>query len=202
MINLLPPQVKLDYRYARRNRHVFKWVMVLLFGILGAVLITAVGFVYLYQLSSSYGRQLETSKEQLRQQNLEQVNTQVKDMSNNLTLAVQVLSKQILFSELLKKLGALLPSNTVLSGLSVSQAQGALDITAKAKDYASATQIQVNLSAKDNGLFSKVDIINIACTDSGAGAYPCTVTMRALFASDSQIAVTSKSSTESGAPKP
>ena len=199
MINLLPSTTKLEYRYARRNKHLLRWLTALLVGILGAVIMTGIGFLYLHQLTTSYGRQLETSKQQLKEQKLEQTNAAVKDMSNNLTLAVEVLSKQILFSELLKKLSTLLPANTILSGLSVSQTQGALDVTAKAKDYAAATQIQVNLSAKENGLFSKVDIVNISCTDTGRDEYPCTVSIRALFASNSQIAVTSKQSNTTGA---
>lgn len=193
MINLLPAKTKLDYRYARRNKHLFKWVLVLLFGILGAVLITGAGFFYLHQLTTSYQQQLETSRRQLKEQNLDGVNAQIKDMSNNLKLADEVLSKQILFSKLLSQLGSRLPNNTVLSGLTVSQTQGAIDITALTKDYASATQVQINLSAEDNGLFSKVDTINLACADTATSQYPCTATFRALFSPNSQIALTAKS---------
>lgn len=200
MINLLPMRTKLGFRYGRRNRHLLRWVLTLLIGLLGVVLITAGGFVYLHQLSTSYSKQISLTKKQLEAQRFDEVNAQIKDMSNNLQLTVQVLSKQILFSELLQKLSTLLPKDTILSSLAVTDTQGALDITAKAKDYAAATQIQVNLSAKENGIFSKVDIIGINCgATSGAGAiasaYPCTVTIRALFAPNSPFAVAAKSNT-------
>ena len=89
----------------------------------------------------------------------------------------------ILFSELLTQIATLLPGDTNLTGLSISQAQGAIDISAAAKTYASATQMQVNLSDPKNGVFSKADIVSINC--SGTTTYPCTVVLRALFASNS-----------------
>ncbi|MBP9852504.1 MAG: hypothetical protein QG629_299 [Patescibacteria group bacterium] len=200
MINLLPKPIRHSYSYARRNRHILRWVVVLLAGILGAILLTAFGYLYLHQLSNNYARQVETTKKQLEKQDLKKVNAKIKDMSNNLELATQVLSKQILFSELLEKLGSRLPPNTVLSGLSVSEAQGALDISAKTKDYDDATQILVNLRSKDNGIFSAVDIVSTSCTTSSDN-YPCTVTLRALFAPDSKFALSNKAATPSKATK-
>ncbi|MCA9326896.1 hypothetical protein KDA14_00020 [Candidatus Saccharibacteria bacterium] len=151
-------------------------------GIAGSMLITAFGYLYLNQTANNYRSQIETSNEQLSAQNLTAVQAKVNEISNNLSLAVNVLSKQILFSGLLQQLATLLPSETNLTGLSISQDQGGVDISAAAKNYAAATQIQVNLSDPNNGLFSKADIISISCT--GTTAYPCTVQVRALFAPD------------------
>ncbi|QQS18781.1 hypothetical protein IPL68_01785 [Candidatus Saccharibacteria bacterium] len=75
-----------------------------------------------------------------------------------------------------------MPGDTNLTGLSILQSQGGIDITAAAKTYAAATQIQVNLSDKNNGVFSKADIVSINC--SGTTTYPCTIMMRALFANN------------------
>ena len=200
MINLLPKNTKNSYNYARRNRHIFKWVMVLLFGIFGAVLLTVFGFVYLHQLSSSYEKQIAVTKQQLEDQDLEKINTQIKDMSNNLELATQVLSRQIIFSDLLEKLSNLLPDKVILTGLSVSETQGALDISAKTKDYESATQTLVNLRSEKNGIFSNVDIINTSCASESKEAYPCTVSLRALFAPDSKFAP--KKSNNTTTPRP
>lgn len=116
-------------------------------------------------------------------QNLTGVQGQVHEISNNLNLVVQVLSKEVLFSELLQQLTTLMPASTNLTSLSISQTQGAIDITAAAKDYASAAQIQVNLTDANNRLFSKADIVSISC--SGTGSYPCSIELRALFSADS-----------------
>lgn len=182
MINLLPPHIKRAYRYGRTNRHLVHWMIVCAVGILGSVIITAFGYLYMSQTASNYKSQIQTSNEQLSAQNLSAVQAKVNEISNNLGLAVNVLSKQIVFSGLLQKLAVLLPSETNLTGLSISQDQGGIDLSAAAKDYASATQIQVNLSDPNNGLFSKADIVSITCT--GSTAYPCTVQVRALFAPD------------------
>jgi len=182
MINLLPPAMKESYHYGRANRHLLRWLTVFGIGIVGAVLITAFGYLYLNQTISDYKDQVATSKQQLETQNLTGVQTQVKDISNNLNLVVRVLSQQVLFSELLQQLTTLMPSDTNLTGRSISQTQGAIDITAEAKNYNAAAQIQVNLTDPNNQLFSKADIVSITC--SGQNAYPCTVSLRALFSSN------------------
>ncbi len=183
MINLLPPKLKQAYRYGRVNRHLIHWIFVFAAGIAGAAIITAFGYLYLNQTANSYKSQIAASNQQLASQNLNSVQSQVKEISNNLNLVVQVLSKQVLFSELLQQLTKLMPADTNLTGLSISQAQGAIDITANAKNYSAATQIQVNLTSPDNQLFSKADIVSISC--SGNTAYPCSIALRALFSPNS-----------------
>ncbi len=190
MINLLPPDLKQAYRAARVNRHLVRWILVCVTGILGAAVITAFGYLYMNQTANNYRTQIETSRQQLAAQDLDKVQQEVKEISSNLNLVVEVLSKQIIFSGLLQKLGALMPAETNLTGLSISQTEGAIDISAEAKNYSSATQIQVNLSDPDNKLFSKADILSINC--GGTNSYPCTIQLRALFASDNPYIVTSK----------
>jgi hypothetical protein len=113
------------------------------------------------------------------------VQKQVTTISNNLKLVVQVLSKEILFSDLLKQLGTVTPSNVILTDLSISQTQGAIDITALTTNYAAATQLQVNLADPKNQIFSKADIVGINCPSDKLGdQYKCTATLRALFATN------------------
>lgn len=183
MINLLPPALKQAYRYGRINRHLTHWIYVLIFSVIGVLVITGIGYIYLNQTTENYKNQVAATNAQLAAQNLSTVQKEVKDISNNLNLVVNVLSKQVIFSELLTQIATLLPGDTNLTGLSISQAQGAIDISAAAKTYASATQMQVNLSDPKNGVFSKADIVSINC--SGTTTYPCTVVLRALFASNS-----------------
>ncbi len=194
MINLLPNTLKTSYRYARQNRHLVHWITVFAVGILGAAIITGVGYVYLNQTANNYKQQIATSREQLAAQDLTGVQNQVKTMSNNLTLALEVLSKQVLFSELLQQLTTLMPTNTNLTGLSISQTEGAIDISAEATDYASAAQIQVNLTDSENKLFSSADIVGISC--AGENAYPCSVQLRALFSDNSSYIFTNNAGTK------
>lgn len=181
MINLLPPQMKQQLLYGRRNLHLMHWAIGLGLTILGGIAIVGIGYLHLHQVSQNYTKQIADTKQQLELQNYEKIQKEVKDISNNLQLVVKVLSNQVMFSELLKQLGSIMPSNTSLIGLSISQTQGAIDISAQAKDFASATQINTNLNDKNNQIFSKADIISISCTEQAAVEYPCKITIRALF---------------------
>jgi Tfp pilus assembly protein PilN len=190
VINLLPPDVKENYAYARRNTRLLHWTVAFSFAIVGLAVLSVGGILYLNQTAKSYDKQVAGQQASLQNQDQAGTVKQVTDISNNLKLSLQVLSKQVLYSQLLKQLATIIPNNTALSSLNISQVQGALDITASAADYASATQLQVNLADPANKIFSKADIVNISCASVGSGdsaaakKYPCTVTVRALFAPD------------------
>ncbi len=194
MINLLPPDVKQSFHYARRNVRLLHWVFAISFAFVGLAVLSAGGLWYLKQTASQYDLQISLSEASLKQQDQTSVEKQVRDISNNLKLAVQVLSKEILFSELLKQLAIITPNNARLSSLTISKVEGAVDISANTADYNAATQLQVNLADPANQIFSKADIINITCATATAASggsapdgsllsrYPCTVSIRALFA--------------------
>jgi Tfp pilus assembly protein PilN len=192
MINLLPPDLKQEYRYARRNRHLLQWVGSFLVVIVGLAIITGTGLVYLNNSANTYRQRTTDTNQQLQAQNLAGVQKQVTAMSNNLKLAVQVLSKEVLFSKLLTQLGSITPPNVVLTGLAISQTQGAIDITAQTTDYNAAAQLQANLADPANQIFAKADLVSINCTPTGSAtgvnaAYPCAVSLRALFASNNSF---------------
>jgi Tfp pilus assembly protein PilN len=185
MINLLPPETKQQYHYARRNHQLFRWVGMFVVALLGAVMLTAGGYLYLHQSVRNYTEQIASSNQQLKAQDLPAVQKQVTDISNNLKLVVQVLSKEILFSSLLQRLGNVTPSNVILTNLSIAQTQGAVDITAQTANYSTATQLQINLADPKNQIFSRADIVSIDCSNTASNSsYPCTATIRALFATN------------------
>ncbi len=185
MINLLPPDVKQNYHYGRRNRILRRWLLAVSAGLLGALLLTLSGAIFLRISTNNYTREITRTTAQLEAQNLDTVQKQVTTISNNLKLTVQVLSKEILFSQLFKKLASATPSNVVLTNLAISQTQGAIDITALTASYNAATQLQVNLADPANQIFSKADIIAINCSNNATNpAYPCTASYRALFATN------------------
>jgi Tfp pilus assembly protein PilN len=188
MINLLPPDSKEAYRYARRNRTLLRWVILMTASLCVAVLLVAGGYLYLRQQTTNTEHQIATAQTQLDSQNLGTIQKQVSSISGNLKLALQVLSKEILFSQLLKQLASVTPNNVILTNLAITQAQGGVDITAQTANYDAATQLQVNLADPKNQIFTKADIVSINCTSSGgsplASQYPCTATLRALFATN------------------
>jgi len=74
----------------------------------------------------------------------------------------------------------------ILTGLTITQTQGGVELTAQTTDYSAATQFQVNLADPKNQIFSQADIESITCGGgSGTNAnYPCSVSIRALFGND------------------
>lgn len=184
MINLLPPETKEDYRYARRNRILSRWITAGLLCLLGGALLLGGGFLYLNQSIKSTQQQIATTNQQLETQNLSATQKQVAGISNNLKLVVQVLSQEILFSQLLKQLASVTPNNVILTNLAITQAQAGVEVTAETTNYDAATQLQINLADPKNQIFSKADIVSINCTGGSNTDYPCTVDIRALFATN------------------
>jgi Tfp pilus assembly protein PilN len=186
MINLLPPDIQTSLGYTRKNTKLRR-LAIGLATLLAAIVLTFFGgLIYLKQTSKALSKQVEISKNQLALQDQANVKKQVEDLSGTLKLVAQVLSKEVLFSKLLKQVGSVMPVGSVLTALSINQLSGGLDLQAKATDYQTATQVQLNLQDPKSVLFEKVDIVNVQCqsistADPIAAKYPCTVQMRALF---------------------
>ena len=188
MINLLPPDTHQSMVYARRNTKLLRWSMALVASMAGIAAVVTMGYFYIDQNTHNVSLQVDQARTELQAQKLDETQKRVQDISGSLKLVSQVLSKQILFSELLKQTGSTMPGGSSLAGLSINKLQGGIDLQAVAKDYQTATQVQVNLADPKNKLFDKVDIINIACSGSGQNAYPCTGSYRARFVKENPFA--------------
>ncbi len=186
MINLLPPEVKTNYRYARRSVGLRRWAIMFAVALLGLGVLSTYGLVSLQRSSVHYKKQIAAADTLSQKENFSGTQKQVEDISNSFKLVVKVLGQEVLFSELLKQIAATIPAKSNLTGLNISQTQGAIDISAIATDYNTATQVQVNLADPSNKIFSKADIVSIECgvANSSNPGYPCTVTIKALFAKD------------------
>jgi hypothetical protein len=196
MINLLPPDVKDGYRYARLNNSLKRWVLLFALALVGLGIIATYGLVSLHRSTVSYNHQITSTQTLFKQENFSGTQQQIQDISNSFRLVVKVLGKEVLFSQLIKQIGASMPNHTNLTGLTINQIQGGLDITANATNYEAASQVQVNLADPANKIFSRADIEGITCQGSKNTAYPCTVTIRALFTKDNPfLFINSKAAT-------
>lgn len=192
MINLLPSSQKQDLRYARMNSLILRWfigLLVVLAIIVGTLL---VGRTYLASEAKRYAVITESTRQDLKNQNLTETQEKIQNISGNLKLIVQVLSRQVIFSQLIQQVGVVMPQNAVLSNIEISKVSGGIDLTAEAKDYDTATQIQVNITDPANKLFDKADIVSVKC-DKQNTEYPCTVELRALFSSKNPYMLTNQS---------
>lgn len=186
MINLLPQDAKTNYRFARRNVGMRRWVAAFVLALVGLGVIATYGLLTLHQQTMHYNQQIAASQALLTKENFTGTQAQVKTMSNNFKLVVKVLSNEVLFSDLIKQIAATIPANANLTNLNINKAQGALDISAIATDYKTATQVQVNLADPANKIFSKADLVSVSCSTNNTppNPYPCTVTVHALFAAN------------------
>lgn len=162
-----------------------RWIVAFVVALAGLAIITVGGMLLMQNSIDTYKTKIARTQSQLASQNLTGVEAQVTTISNNLKLMVQVLSKEILFSKLLTQLGTITPSNVELTSLSISQSESAIEITAQSTDYNAATQLQANLTAPANQIFSKADLVSVTCA-SGAqqvanAKYPCAIDIRAEF---------------------
>lgn len=195
MINLLPPDVKENTKYARRNRTLTRWCAAMGVGIFGIAIVVAGGLFFIHVFTSSYTKEVQQSKDQLAAQKLEETQKRVEDISSSVKLTLQVLSREVLFSKLLQDMGATIPTGATLQNLTLGNLEGGIDLQVLAKDYQTATQVQVNLQDPDSKVFEKADIISINCATPGENSepteYPCQVSLRALFAKDNPYTFTS-----------
>lgn len=197
MINLLPPELKESYHFAARNVQLVRWTIVCALTFVGLALISTAGLIYIQQTTLSYNDQIAIAQKSLDDQKLTQTQAQVKDISSSLKLAVQVLSKEILFSKLLNQMATITPSNVVLTDLSLNQSQTYVNITALTTDYNAAAQLQVNMADPANKLFSKADLVSVSCgNSSNTGKYPCTATIQALFSKNNPYLFTNNGGTQ------
>jgi len=184
MINLLPTQEKDTIKYARYNSQLRRWVVGTLVGLIGVVLVTLGSQFILRQNTHDYELAVASNKASLKQQDQKNTLEKVKNIQDNFKLAIDVLSREVLFSKLLPRVGQVMPSGTVLENLSLNTEndQTAVDLSASAKDFISGSQIQVNLIDPNNKLFKKADLVDVVCNNDKKepSEYPCKVTMRVL----------------------
>lgn len=187
MINLIPPDYKQSITYARRNSQLISLMIGILIILCGAIVITGGSLFYLRQNTSTIQRSISESKGRLTAQNETEVLGRSKEVSDNLKLAVDVLSNEVLFSQLLNKIGEVMPPGTVLEGITLTNEVFGIgiDLEIGARNYETGSRAYVNLNDTSNGIFEKADLITITCDTEGRGnAYPCVAAIRALFAKD------------------
>lgn len=187
MINLLPPDYKLNIEYGRRNSQLIGWVIVMAVVIVGITAMSAFGIFYIHQNTKNQQHLTQISKDRMASQNVEQTKTDLQTLSDNVNTIVQILNKQLLFSKMLSTIGGVLPKGTALNDINLSSTDLGVDLNVGATDRATATQAFVNISDTKNGFFDKADLISITCSDSSGKKYGCTAAIRVTLKTDSSF---------------
>lgn len=182
----MPAEAKSAVTYARLNLRLLHWTIGSLLIILAMGATVVLGGFYIDSAKNNLSSSIEQTKSAIATQKLDKVQAQAESISGGVKLIVQILSKEVLFSKLLQQIGGLMPAGVTLGDISLSNSvTGAIDLTANAVDYQSATQVQLNLQDPKNNLFDKVDTTSLTCTDttqpSTGSKYKCQILVRALF---------------------
>lgn len=182
----MPADAKTAVTYARLNLRLLHWTIGCLFIIVAMGATVFLGGFYIDSAKNNLSSSIEQTKSTIAAQKLDKVQAQAESLSSGVKLIVEVLSKEVLFSKLLQQIGGLMPAGATLGDISLSNnVTGAIDLTANAIDYQSATQVQLNLQDPKNNLFDKVDTTSLTCTDtsqpSNGSKYKCQILVRALF---------------------
>lgn len=188
MINLLPNTTKTGINYARQNTLLLRACLAVLGVIAGAILIIGAGHFYLASSTARYEKDIGVLRTSLQEQNIDETKQEIQSLSGSVNLVLKVLSKEILFSKLLRQAGAVMPTGSSLSSIEIGDDQKGIDISAGVENYQVGTQVQVNLADPDNKLFEKIDLVSVQCNGTSAensSQYPCSARLRALFGDNS-----------------
>lgn len=186
MINLIPTEHKREIHFARLNAKLINWLIGCAIVFAGLAVITAGSLFYLKQDVSSYQRQIDDGNKQLVDQKETETLKQVAEMSGNFNLVVNVLSREVLFSKLLRYVGSVMPEGTVLQDLNLSRdGSRGLTLTIGATAYDRAAQALVNLQSDENLLFKGADATKIDCeSNESKDPYVCAATIRTILTDD------------------
>jgi Tfp pilus assembly protein PilN len=195
VINLLPPELKQDILYARRNTMLFRWCLTMLVVTALLLSIVFIGQVYIDSATRSYSTQVALSRQQLKDQQLDETRERVAEFGSNMQLGIQVLSRQVVYSALLNELSDTIPANAVLNDLRLTQLEGGIDLQFRTRDEQTASRLQQALQDpvdQQNRIFRKADILSLSCVKAGTENYPCTVNIRAAFNEANPFLITNR----------
>lgn len=179
MINLLSDERKDDIRAARANVLILRYM-----GLIVLAIIFLLGALY---TSHSILKVTMTANEEIISSNdvkadvYSSTKQEVDALSAKLNDAKTILDQEIRYSQVLVKIGQLMPAGTVLDNLTLNTASFSgtpVEITAYAKSTAEASTLQTNFQS--SSLFTQV---NLTGTEEAAGidGYPTKVSLTVVM---------------------
>ena len=178
MINLLPPHIKRDRAYTRRNSLLIKYMLVTL-AITALAVTTLLAGNYLLKREET---QLEEQIEQKQQEvaAATKTATEARDLAEQIDTVGRLLQDEVKFSKLLPAIAGLVPEQAQLTNLTLTADTATpLILVATTNNQSTAAIMRANI--EDSKLFTAADIISISPgTETGKSI----VTIQALFTKD------------------
>ncbi|MBP9812952.1 hypothetical protein H6794_00990 [Candidatus Nomurabacteria bacterium] len=197
MINLLPYDYKQQIQYARKNKELVKWNLALGIAMLVIIAVSAAGTLYMYKTTKDYEKTVSQNTASLQDKKLEQDYQSMEKLSKDFKTVVDIASQQLLYSKILKAIAPLLPADTELNGIEITQGKQGVELKLNGQDQATLTQAFINISDKNNNIFEKADFNNVTCKEKSDGEkYPCSANIKGLFTKNSDFYFINSGSTK------
>lgn len=180
MINLLPPDAKREIQAARANNLLVRYNLLLIAAL--AFLLLAIGVVYVYLTNVKTSAEKTISDNQARVADFSTINQQAQQFRQNLSIAKQILDREVTYTKVMLEVANLLPSGVVLTNLNLDASTFGTEtaLVAQAKSYDQALAFKDAFSK--SSLFSNVHFQSITATEGSTGtAYPLTVNLSVTF---------------------
>lgn len=180
MINLLPPEEKRQLRAARTNSLLLRYNIFLV----GAVVFMglAVGITYVFLSTAKANAEAIISENKTKVADFATVQAEADVFRTNLSIAKQILDNEVIYTDVMLAIAALLPSGTALDKLSLdSQTFGTpTTLSARTTNYEAALRLKD--AFQNSPLFTDVHFQSI--TSGGQSPYPLTVNLTVTIKKD------------------
>lgn len=145
MINLIPPDHREEIHFGRKNTKTRAWLATLVFGIVALFVAAIVGRLTIQTAKNQTVSQLEAIQSQIDESNLDGIEKEYGTFVDGISGVKKIYQKQILYSRLIRKLATLLPPDTSLTTISLSDKDRAINLNFNNKRDGLGPTIQINL---------------------------------------------------------
>ena len=159
MINLLPPQDRLEIELSKRNSVLRRYIELSLVGVLIIALLVMGAHYYLKTQEKHMANTAELNKQ--KAQELSKTQEEAEQLAETINTIGALLARDVRFSNMLRDIGSLVPAGAVLTGLELSSAdsKAPLLITAQIDNEQKGPVLRNNLA--NSKLFEKAEIKSI-----------------------------------------
>lgn len=168
MINLLPPEVKSQIAFSKRNAKARRLVAVLFLsaGLVGGLV------VYTQMTLGQRIRSGEAEIKSLEEGTDTSTQQKVKDINGQLTAIKKLRQSKNHYSAVVRDLASVLPGGTSIQSIALAGDGKPLKLVINAADFEVATQVRESLASSQ-----RVAAVDIDSISSGTGGYSVSVTI-------------------------
>jgi Tfp pilus assembly protein PilN len=175
MINLLPPDNKRQIQAGRSNTLLLRYNLFLLIAV--GFLLVAIGVVYVYLGNTKTAAEQTIKENQARVNSYAEIEKQSNEFKANLAIAKQILSKEVVYTDVVLQIAALMPPGVILDNLKLDAKTFGTKTTLAAHSKTIADAIALKESFQKSPLFSDVNFQIISTPETGSGSYPVGISL-------------------------